>query len=408
MDQVLDLTNAIENKIDRSRWQTWKFSDLVENIVEKVVPKESGLNHYIGLEHLDTGSLHIKRFGETKSLVGDKLRIYKGDLIFAKRNAYLKRVAIAEFDAVASAHSLVLRAKSENVLPEFLPFFMLSETFWGKAIEISVGSLSPTINWKSLAKQEFLLPPKDQQAKLAELLWAMDDVVEKDLVSLDKLSLTLDSDIESKIHGVNLKGHTIQQAIDKLSEHKKVGTLSQFGKIFKGKGIAKSEVVDIGLPCVRYGELYTKHHRLIRKFHSFITYESATNSIKLKKNDVLFAGSGETIAEIGKSAAFITDEEVYAGGDILIFRPYDMDGIYLGYLLNSQLVRQQLNKYGTGATVMHIYASDIEKIKIPILKKEEQINIGQHLESIANSILMLKNKISSSKSLQKSLINRIF
>lgn len=300
-----------------------------------------------------------------------------------------------------------MRAK-EGLLTELLPFVINNDKFFDYAIKHSAGSLSPRVKFKDLADYEFLLPPKDQQAKLAELLWAMDEVLEKDLTSLDKLSLTLDSDIENKIHGVTLTGRTIRQVIDKLIEIKEVAALSHFGEIFKGKGITKSEVVDIGLPCVRYGELYTRHHKHIRKFYSFITDESAANSIRLKKNDVLFAGSGETIVEIGKSAAFISNEEVYAGGDILIFRPYDMDGVYLGYLFNSQLVRQQLNKYGTGATVMHIYASDIEKIKIPIINKEEQIEIGQHLESIANNISMLKNKISSSKRLQKSLINQIF
>ncbi len=129
MDLIKDLDKLIESKIDRSKWQKWKFSDLVENINEKVVPKDSGLDHYIGLEHLDSGSLHIRRFGETKSLVGDKLKIYKGDIIFAKRNAYLKRVAFAQFDAVASAHSLVLRAKQRNIEPEFLPFFYCLKRF---------------------------------------------------------------------------------------------------------------------------------------------------------------------------------------------------------------------------------------------------------------------------------------
>ena len=136
-----DIATGIENKLDRTKWKAWKFSELVDNIVEKVVPKESGFEHYIGLEHLDSKSLHVRRFGETSSLTGDKLKIYEGDLIFAKRNAYLKRVAIANFDAVASAHSLVLRTKQVNVTPEFLPFFMLSEYFWERAIEISVESL---------------------------------------------------------------------------------------------------------------------------------------------------------------------------------------------------------------------------------------------------------------------------
>jgi type I restriction enzyme, S subunit len=106
----------------------------------------------------------------------------------------------------------------------------------------------------------------------------------------------------------------------------------------------------------------------------------------LKKHDVLFAGSGETITEIGKSAAFIDDIEAYAGGDILIFRPFDMDGTYLGYLMNSQLVRQQLNKYGTGATVMHIYNSDLAKVKVPNISREKQDVIGVKLELLSRSL----------------------
>ncbi|MFC2110879.1 restriction endonuclease subunit S [Bacteroidota bacterium] len=408
MIELQDIEEVIENNLDRTKWQKWKFSDLVENIVEKVVPKKSGLEHYIGLEHLDTGSLKIRRFGETASLIGDKLRIYKGDFIFAKRNAYLKRVAIAEFDAVASAHSMVLRAKPVNVLPEFLPFFLLSETFWERAIEISVGSLSPTINWKAIAKQEFLLPPKDQQAKLAELLWAMDEVIESELELLARLEKSLESKIEDEIHGIKLYGKTIQEAIDELLCNNKVVQLSKLGKVLKGKGIAKSEVVNEGIPCIRYGELYTKHYRIIRDYYSFITPETAKTGFKLQMNDVVLAGSGETITEIGRSAAFIDNVLAYAGSDTLIFRPENMDGTYLGYLMNSQLVRQQLNKYGTGATVMHIYALDINKIIVPKITKDKQIEIGRVLENLARNIMNIESKIASSKALQKSLINQIF
>ena len=59
-----------------------------------------------------------------------------------------------------------------------------------RAVDISVGSLSPTINWGTLKHQEFLLPPKHQQAQLAELLWAMDEVVEKELDLQNKLELS--------------------------------------------------------------------------------------------------------------------------------------------------------------------------------------------------------------------------
>ena len=210
---MINIAEIIEKKIDKSKWVELKFSNICENIVEKVVPKKSNLNHYIGLKHLDSGSLKIRRYGQTLNLDGDKLKIYKGDIIFAKRNAYLKRVSIADFDAVASAHSMVLRAKSKNISPQFLPFFLLSDLFWKKAIEISVGSLSPTINWKSLAKQQFSIPPIDQQVKLSKILWSLNNLIEKE----KELHSSLDIFFRSKIKYIS-NNHTHIGEYKKISE----------------------------------------------------------------------------------------------------------------------------------------------------------------------------------------------
>jgi restriction endonuclease S subunit len=128
----------------------------------------------------------------------------------------------------------------------------------------------------------------------------------------------------------------------------------------------------------------------------------------LKKGDVLLAGSGETISEIGKSASFIDEETVYAGSDIIIFRPDNMDERYLGYLMNSILIRQQLNKVGTGATVMHIYGSDIGKIRVPVIGKNKQKEIGDNLEEIFSSITLVKSRENKTITLRKSLINQVF
>lgn len=410
MSQLLE-EKVIELKLDRSAWQLVKFGDIAIQQKGNVDRDNTDLTKYIKGEHMSSEDLHLREWGElTDEYLGPAFirKFEEGDILYGSRRTYLRKVAIARFSGITSNTTFVIKANEAKIDKRLLPFLMLSEGFAEHSIRNSKGSVNPYVNWKDLADYEFLLPPKDQQAKLTELLWAMDTVVEKDLYTFNKLSIILELETESKIHGMDLNGYTIQQVINKLSEITDVAALSQFGNIFKGKGITKSEVIESGLPCVRYGELYTKHHKLIREFYSFITEKSANESIKLSRNDALFAGSGETISEIGKAAVFIGNEVAYAGGDILIFRPHDMDGPYLGYLLNSQLVRQQLNKYGTGATVMHIYSSDIEKIKIPIIQREEQIKIGQYLEAIANNIFILKNKISESKSLQKSLINQIF
>ena len=103
-----------------------------------------------------------------------KLRFLPGDVIFGRRRAYQKKVAKAEFEGICSAHALVLRARPDYVDPDFLPVFLSSDYFLERAIEISVGSLSPTVNWRDLKAQEFDLPPLDEQKRIADLLWAVE------------------------------------------------------------------------------------------------------------------------------------------------------------------------------------------------------------------------------------------
>lgn len=136
-------------------------------------PQEAGVDRYVGLEHLDPESLTIRRWGAPSDVTATKLLFRRGDIIFGRRRVYQGKLAVADFDGICSAHAMVLRAKRDVVLPEFLPFFMQSDTFMERAKAISVGSLSPTINWKSLAKEEFALPPLDEQRHISAQLLAI-------------------------------------------------------------------------------------------------------------------------------------------------------------------------------------------------------------------------------------------
>ncbi len=396
------------SSLDKSNWKQYRFDEIAKSVSERVDPNNTDLEIYIGLEHLDSGSVHIKRFGKPEDVSGQKLKFYKGDVIFGRRRAYQRKAGIATFDGFCSAHALVLRANPEVIDPDLFPFFLHSDSFMNRAIDISVGSLSPTINWGALKEERFLLPPLDQQHLFSKLFWALDASSESNILLKKKMNRFLEAEIEQKIHGEKINGYTINQVIDNLEEKISISSLGSLGEVFKGKGIPKADVVEEGIPCVRYGELYTKHHRIIREFHSSISSESTKAATKLECDDVLFAGSGETISEIGKSAAFTGNDIAYAGSDILIFRPRDMDGVYSGYLMNSQLVRQQLNKLGTGATVMHVYKTDIESIKVPARKRKLQEEIGVYLENISNRIFILDEKINATSEFQKQIINQVF
>jgi type I restriction enzyme S subunit len=152
-------------------WRSWKFGEIAESITERVDdPSTSGLDHYVGLEHLDPDTIKISRWGSPSDVEATKLRFYPGDVIYARRRAYQRKLGVAEWDGIASAHALVLRARPEVCFHQFLPYFLQSDQFHQRALDISVGSLSPTINWKVLREEEFALPPVDAQREIVSAL----------------------------------------------------------------------------------------------------------------------------------------------------------------------------------------------------------------------------------------------
>lgn len=163
------------NHLTAKDFETNRFDKIAINISERVEPKKTELTTYVGLEHLDADNLVIERTGTPDDVIGTKLKIYKGDIIFGKRRAYLRKVAVSHFDGIASAHSMILRANEKHIEKDFLPFFMQSDAFMQRAVQISEGSLSPTIKVKILAQQEFTLPKKEKQKELIALFKQFDE-----------------------------------------------------------------------------------------------------------------------------------------------------------------------------------------------------------------------------------------
>jgi len=161
-----------------------------------------------------------------------------------------------------------------------------------------------------------------------------------------------------------------------IPEDWEVEILGNIGTFSKGKGILKEQVVTVGLPCIRYGEIYTTHNFIIKEFKSFIDEEISRESKEIKKGDILFAGSGETIEEIGKSVAYIGEEKAFAGGDVIILSTNkEINTEFLSYALESNYARKQKRLSGQGNAIVHIYPNDLAKLKMafPLLPEQEAI-----------------------------------
>lgn len=176
--------------IDRNNWELVKFGDVAIQQKQSVDRENTELTRYVKGEHMYSEDLHLREWGELQDeYLGPAFIRYfeKGDILYGSRRTYLRKVVVAPFEGITSNTTFVIKANENNIDKRLLPFIMMSEGFTENSIRNSKGSVNPYINWKDIANYEFLLPPKNQQAKLAELLWAMDDVIEKDKQVLEKL-----------------------------------------------------------------------------------------------------------------------------------------------------------------------------------------------------------------------------
>jgi type I restriction enzyme S subunit len=390
------MPSSIEELVTRDLWQSWSFSDLVENITEKVTPKESGIKEYIGLTHLDNGSLHVRRFGETEAIEGDKLKAYAGDIIFAKRNAYLKRVARIDNDVVVSAHALVLRAKPENVVPEFLPYFLLSECFWSTAIEISVGSLSPTINWKALSKQEFSLPPKDVQKKLARIFLALDEQINS-IISVKDKNKQLVSCLVSEFFKNNSNKKV---ALENISEVKYGMTLN-----------AKRKELPLKYPYLRVANVGRAKFSFDEIKEIGCTGDEA-RKYQLESGDVLVVEGHADIREIGRSALWLSNDEKMLHQNHLIRIRCDESKILPGVLnsyINSSYGKLYFQRHSKSTSGLNtINSSVVKKFQVPSIKLEKQNAYLKKKNHLLSQFEQIKSHLDNSNKLFHSLINKVF
>ena len=192
-----------------------------------------------------------------------------------------------------------------------------------------------------------------------------------------------------------------------IPKHWNVLKLGQLGSFAKGQGISQSDLVETGCPCVRYGDIYTTHNFVIKEFHSYISHETANQSVRINNGDILFAGSGETLEEIGKAVAYIGTEEAFAGGDVIILTVNTANSVYLSYLLNDDLVLWQKRRFGQGQSIVHIYPKDLAEILVPIPPLAEQKIIAVILCKWDEMIEKTKQLIIAKKKLKNGLMQQL-
>jgi len=170
------LEQVISNK---AGWTRVAFGDVVRlSKLRAKDPEAEGYERVVGLEHIDPSDLRIRRWADIADGTTFTSVFKPGQVLFGKRRAYQRKVAVADFEGVCSGDIYVLEPSTDALMPELLPFICQTDAFFEHAIGTSAGSLSPRTNWKSLADFALLLPPIQEQARLVEVLRASSDSVD--------------------------------------------------------------------------------------------------------------------------------------------------------------------------------------------------------------------------------------
>ena len=152
------------------------LGDVAEEVRENY-KETDGNPAVVGLEHLIPGEIRLKHWSEDTNTTFTKT-FHKGQVLFGRRRAYLKKAAVAPVDGICSGDITVISAKSDKILPELLPFVIQNDDFFDFAVGKSAGSLSPRVKWSRLKDNESTLPSRPQQRKSAKLLWSFVDAKE--------------------------------------------------------------------------------------------------------------------------------------------------------------------------------------------------------------------------------------
>ena len=183
--------------------------------------------------------------------------------------------------------------------------------------------------------------------------------------------------------------------------------LGEIGRFSKGRGIRRNDVSDDGVPCIRYGEIYTQYQDYVISPVSRIPLAAANAALPINTGDILFACSGETAEDIGRCVAYLGEGEAFAGSDIIVLRPLEHNSMYLCYLLNHSVVATQKSRLAQGDAVVHINARNLAWVEIGLPPRHEQQAIANVLMDVDGLLGALEMLIAKKRSIHQAAMQQL-
>lgn len=309
-----------------------------------------------------------------KELADHLLHIEKGDLVIACTSENVEDVCkavawLGDDSIVTGGHSCVLH---HNQNPKYIAYFFQTESFQRQKRKYAYGTKVIDIKPDSIGKIEIPLPPLPVQEEIVRILDAFTELQAELQAELQKRKQQYNYYLDNLLNFNNInRGYQAEVRWMKLKD---VAT-----QWYRGAGIKREEVSEDGMPCIRYGEIHTTYNIW---FDDCISHTDESKQVSRKyaeKGDILFAITSEDIPFVGNSVAYLGNERILVGGDIVVMK-HNQDPKYMAYALSTSDAIKQKGKGKVKSKVVHTNVPSLQEIVIPIPSMTEQKRIASILD----------------------------
>ena len=403
----------LERRITKAGWTRVAFGDVVRLSKARVAdPAAAGIERVVGLEHIEPGDLRIRHWSEVADGTTFTTLFKPGQVLFGKRRAYQRKVAVADFKGVCSGDIYVLEPANDRLMPELLPFLCQTDAFFYHAVGTSAGSLSPRTNWTSLASFEFLLPPIQEQARVCEALKAANALC-SNLGSLrDSIFSLLKSDLSLSLnHGTDPLRKTPE-----LPHNWKFASFGDFIEIKHGyafDGAFFSEEESESPILLTPANFTTSGNLKIQKSNTKRFTGEIHESYWLGPGDIvvlmtdltpsapLLGAPGLVTADHGR---ILQNQRI---GLVKNIAPDHITDEFIYYSFLGPHLRRMIRALSAGSTVSHTSPRDICSLRIPVPPVAEQKILTMRWSQTKLKSESLENRIAQASSLRVEFVGRV-
>jgi len=322
--------------------------------------------NFVGVDNLlqnAAGKVNASYLPNTNRLTAYKV----GDILIGNIRPYLKKIWLANGSGGCSGDVLAVRVSEpyrSKLIPDFLYRVLASNDFFSYNMRHAKGAKMPRGSKEAILNYRIPIPPLDVQTEIVNIL-----------AKMTELEAELEVELEAELESRRQQHKYYRDALFTFSSRDiRLVAMREVGEFFRGKRFTKTDYVNAGIECIHYGDIYTQYGTVTETTVSHVRVDMRSALRYAGPGDLIIAGVGETVEDVGKAVAWLGHGEVAIHDDCFAFR-HSLNPRFVSYYFQTSAFHAEKNKFVARAKVKRLSAESLSKLTIPVPSLEEQDRI---------------------------------